>query len=296
MEIITKMFEGMKTYLIQSIPDIRITDVVEMLILAVILYNVMLWIKSTRAWALLKGIVVLLAFILVAYLFHMNTILWLASKAVNVGIISIVIIFQPELRRALEQLGQKRMLTFLVSDSGKVVENRFTDKTMNEIIKATFEMSKVKTGALIVIERTTPLAEYERTGIEVDGVVTSQLLLNIFEHNTPLHDGAVIVRGNRVAAATCYLPLSDNMKISKELGTRHRAGVGVSEASDSITVIVSEETGNVSVAFEGTLKRELDREALKEELKRLIAEKESSRGRKLKLLKGWQRDEKNTDK
>jgi diadenylate cyclase len=296
MELITRIFEGMKTYLVQSIPEIRITDVIEMMIIAVLLYNVMLWIKSTRAWALLKGIVVLLAFILVAYLFHMNTILWLASKAVNVGIISIVIIFQPELRRALEQLGQKRMLTFLVSDSGKVVENRFTDKTMNEIIKATFEMSKVKTGALIVIERTTPLAEYERTGIEVDGVVTSQLLLNIFEHNTPLHDGAVIVRGNRVAAATCYLPLSDNMKISKELGTRHRAGVGVSEASDSITVIVSEETGNVSVAFEGTLKRELDREALKEELKRLIAEKESSRGRKLKLLKGWQRDEKNTDK
>ena len=296
MDLITRIFEGMKTYLVQSIPEIRITDVIEMMIIAVLLYNVMLWIKSTRAWALLKGIVVLLAFILVAYLFHMNTILWLASKAVNVGIISIVIIFQPELRRALEQLGQKRMLTFLVSDSGKVVENRFTDKTMNEIIKATFEMSKVKTGALIVIERTTPLAEYERTGIEVDGVVTSQLLLNIFEHNTPLHDGAVIVRGNRVAAATCYLPLSDNMKISKELGTRHRAGVGVSEASDSITVIVSEETGNVSVAFEGTLKRELDREALKEELKRLIAEKESSRGRKLKLLKGWQRDEKNTDK
>lgn len=258
MEIITKIYEGMKTYLVQSIPDIRITDVVEMMIIAVILYNVMLWIKNTRAWALLKGILVLLAFILIAWIFHMDTILWLANKTVNVGIIALVIIFQPELRRALEQLGQKKMLTFLVSDSGKVLENRFTDKTMNEIMKATFEMSKVKTGALIVIERTTPLAEYERTGIEVDGVVTSQLLLNIFEHNTPLHDGAVIVRGNRVAAATCYLPLSDNMKISKELGTRHRAGVGISEVSDSITVIVSEETGNVSVAFEGTLKRDPD--------------------------------------
>lgn len=296
MEIITKIFEGIKTYLVQSIPDIRVTDVVEMMILAVILYNVMLWIKNTRAWALLKGIIVLLAFILIAYLFHMDTILWLANKTVNVGIIALVIIFQPELRRALEQLGQKKMLTFLVSDSGKVVENRFTDKTMNEILKATFEMSKVKTGALIVIERTTPLAEYERTGIEVDGVVTSQLLLNIFEHNTPLHDGAVVVRGNRVVAATCYLPLSDNMQISKELGTRHRAGVGISEVTDSITVIVSEETGNVSVAFEGTLKRELDRDTLKEELKQLIAENGTARGRKLKLLKGWQKNEKNTDK
>lgn len=286
----------MKTYLVQSIPDIRSTDVIEMMIIAVILYNVMLWIKNTRAWALLKGIIVLLAFILIAYLFHMDTILWLANKTVNVGIIALVIIFQPELRRALEQLGQKKMLTFLVSDSGKVVENRFSNKTMNEIMKATFEMSKVKTGALIVIERTTPLAEYERTGIEVDGLVTSQLLLNIFEHNTPLHDGAVIVRGNRVVAATCYLPLSDNMQISKELGTRHRAGVGISEASDSITVIVSEETGNVSVAFEGELKRELTPNTLKEELQRLISEKESARGHKLKLLKGWQKNEKKADK
>ncbi len=296
MEIITKMFEGMKTYLVQSIPDIRITDVVEMLILAVILYNVMLWIKNTRAWALLKGILVLSAFILVAYLFHMDTILWLANKTINVGIIALVVIFQPELRRALEQLGRNKMLGFLVSDSGKVVEDKFSDKTMNEILKATFEMSKVKTGALIVIERKTPLAEYERTGIVVDGVVTSQLLLNIFEHNTPLHDGAVIVRGNRVVAATCYLPLSDNMEISKDLGTRHRAGVGVSEATDSITVIVSEETGRVSVAFEGTLKRELNRDTLKEELQKLIAENENAKGRKLKLLKGWQKNEKKADK
>ena len=296
MEIITKIFEGMKTYLVQSIPDIRITDVVEMLILAVILYNVMLWIKNTRAWALLKGILVLSAFILVAYLFHMDTILWLANKTINVGIIALVVIFQPELRRALEQLGRNKMLGFLVSDSGKVVEDKFSNKTMNEILKATFEMSKVKTGALIVIERKTPLAEYERTGIVVDGVVTSQLLLNIFEHNTPLPDGAVIVRGNRVVAATCYLPLSDNMEISKDLGTRHRAGVGVSEATDSITVIVSEETGRVSVAFEGTLKRELNRDTLKEELEKLIAENESVKGRKLKLLKGWQKNEKKADK
>ena len=212
----TELFQAMKTYLLQSIPDIRITDVVEMIIIAVILYNVMLWIKNTRAWVLLKGLLVLFAFILLAYLFNMDTILWLADRTINVGIIAVVIIFQPELRRALEQLGRNKMLGFLVSENGKMEENRFSDKTVNEIVRATFEMSKVKTGALIVIERKTPLAEYERTGIVVDGVVTSQLLLNIFEHNTPLHDGAVIVRGNRIAAATCYLPLSDNMSISKE--------------------------------------------------------------------------------
>ena len=291
-----KLIDGIKTYLLQSIPDIRVTDVVEMIILAVILYNLMLWIKNTRAWALLKGLLVLFAFILVAYLFRMNTILWLADKTINVGIIAVVIIFQPELRRALEQLGRNKVLGFLVSDSGKVMDDRFTDKTMNEIVRASFEMSRAKTGALIVIERKTPLAEYERTGIVVDGIVTSQLLLNIFEHNTPLHDGAVVIRGNRIVAATCYLPLSDNMTISKDLGTRHRAGVGISEVSDSITVIVSEETGNVSVAFEGGLKRRLDLDSLKEELRKITAENEGTGGRRLRLLKGRRKNDKKADK
>ena len=292
----TELFQAMKTYLLQSIPDIRITDVVEMIIIAAILYNVMLWIKNTRAWVLLKGLLVLFAFILLAYLFNMDTILWLADRTINVGIIAIVIIFQPELRWALEQLGRNKMLGFLVSENGKMEENRFSDKTVNEIVRATFEMSKVKTGALIVIERKTPLAEYERTGIVVDGVVTSQLLLNIFEHNTPLHDGAVIVRGNRIAAATCYLPLSDNMSISKDLGTRHRAGLGVSEVTDSITIIVSEETGGVSVAYDSALKRGMDPDGLRAELRRIIAENESPGKRRLKLLKGWQKNEKKADK
>ena len=291
----TKLYDGLKTYLLQSIPDIRITDLIEMIIIAVLLYNLMLWIKNTRAWALLKGILVLFGFILLAYLFQMNTILWLADKTVNVGIIAVVIIFQPELRRALEQLGRNKVLGLLVSDNGKMMENKFSDKTMNEIVKACFEMSKVKTGALIVIERKTPLAEFERTGIVVDGVVTSQLLLNIFEHNTPLHDGAVVVRGNRIVAATCYLPLSDNMQISKDLGTRHRAGVGVSEVSDSVTIIVSEETGKVSVAFDGELKRGLDPDTLREELKRIIEENEVSKKRRLNILKGRQKNEKKAD-
>ncbi len=292
----TKLFDSMKTYFVQSIPDIRITDVVEMIIIAVIIYNLMLWIKNTRAWALLKGILVLLGFVLLAYLFRMNTILWMADKTINVGIIAVVVIFQPELRRALEQLGRNKVLGFLVSDNDKVLDEKFNSKTMNEIVKASFEMSKAKTGALIVIERKTPLSEYERTGIVVDGVVTSQLLLNIFEHNTPLHDGAAVVRGNRIVAATCYLPLSDNMTISKDLGTRHRAGVGVSEVSDSVTVIVSEETGNVSVAFDGGLKRGLNQEGLREELKRIIEGNEGNGGRRLKLLKGWQKNEKKADK
>ena len=296
MTIMTELIDSMKTYLARSIPDIRITDVVEMIIIAVLIYNLMLWIKNTRAWALLKGILVLLGFVLIAYIFRMNTILWLADKTINVGIIAVVVIFQPELRRALEQLGRNKVLGFLVSDNQKVLDDRFNTKTMNEIVKASFEMSKVKTGALIVIERKTPLAEFERTGIVVDGVVTSQLLLNIFEHNTPLHDGAVIVRGNRAVAATCYLPLSDNMSISKDLGTRHRAGLGISEVSDSVTVIVSEETGKVSVAFEGTLKSGMDPEGLREELNRIIEDNEGGGRRRLRILKGRQKNERKADK
>jgi diadenylate cyclase len=216
---------------------------------------------------LFKGIIFLLVFILFASIFEMNTILWIASKTINVGIIAVIIIFQPELRKALEQLGRKNILTTLFPiDSQRNVDERFSDKTVNEIARAVFEMGSVRTGALIVIERDINLSEYENTGIEVDSLVTSQLLINIFEHNTPLHDGAVIIRGNRIAAATCYLPLSDNMGLSKELGTRHRAGVGISEVSDSMTIIVSEETGKVSIAMGGELTRNVDSEYLRSKL------------------------------
>lgn len=169
------------------------------------------------------------------------------------------------MRRALEQLGQKKIVSTIIPfDSGKEVKERFNDKTINELVKACFDMGEVKTGALIVIEEEIRLDEYIRTGINIDGILTSQLLINIFEHNTPLHDGAVIVRGNRVVAATCYLPLSDNMELSKQLGTRHRAGVGISEATDSVTIIVSEETGQVSVAQGGELSRGLNSKQLRE--------------------------------
>lgn len=259
------------TYLIQSIPDITVIDIVEMIILAFIFYNVAVWVKNTRAWTLLKGIVVLLVFFLVAYIFNMQTILYLGERAVNVAIIAVVIVFQPELRRALEQLGQNNMFASLfTSGSQDLVDRQFTEKTANEIVRASFDMGRHMTGALIVIERKTPLAEYERTGIELDAIVSSQLLINIFEHNTPLHDGAVVVRGNRVTAATCYLPLSDNMEISKELGTRHRAAVGVSESSDSLTVVVSEETGLVSLAYDGQLTRGMKQDELKAELCRMM--------------------------
>ncbi len=243
------------------------TDFVEIIIISFLVYQILLWIRNTKAWSLLKGVVVILLFVLFAALLNLSTILWIVEKVFSVGIIAVVIVLQPELRRALEQLGQKNIVAAILPfEVNKEAVGLFSDKTMNEIVKASFEMGKVKTGALIVVEKNQNLTEYERTGIAVDAIVSSQLLINIFEHNTPLHDGAVIVRGDRVVSATCYLPLSDNMSLSKELGTRHRAGVGISEVTDSLTIIVSEETGRVSVAYKGRLDRNVDAQKLKDML------------------------------
>lgn len=246
-----------------NIPSVTVIDIVEIILIAFLLYSILVWIKNTRAWALFKGIIVILAFIMIAALFQMNTILWLAGKLINVGIIALAVIFQPELRKALDQLGRKRFFLGMFSwDMDRAIK-RFSERTAAEMVKATFEMAKVKTGALIVVEKDIMLTEYERTGIPLDSIVSSQLLINIFEKNTPLHDGAVIVRGERIISATCYLPLSDNMDLDKELGTRHRAAVGISEVSDSLTIIVSEETGAVSIAVGGEIMRGLDAEELK---------------------------------
>ena len=215
----------------------------------------------------------------------MNTILWIVTNLFSIAAIAIVVVLQPELRKALEELGRKNLFSSILTfDVSKTDNGRLSDRTINEIVKASVEMGKVKTGALIVIQNEQPLNEYERTGIDVDGIVSSQLLINIFEHNTPLHDGAVIVRENRVTAATCYLPLSDNMALSKELGTRHRAGVGISEATDSMTVIVSEETGKISVAYLGELSRGLDAERLREMLRSI--QNKAPEEKKRKLWKG----------
>ncbi|MBQ5734591.1 MAG: diadenylate cyclase CdaA [Lachnospiraceae bacterium] len=272
-------------------PEVHPTDIVELIILSFLIYQLIIWIKNTRAWTLLKGIVVIGVFVILAFIFKLNTILWIASKTINVGIIAIVIIFQPELRKALEQLGRKNILTNIISfDDGKETDANFTDKTINELVRACFELGKTKTGALIVIEQNTPLAEFERTGIPIDAIITSQLLINIFEHNTPLHDGAVIVRNNRVVSATCYLPLTESMELSKELGTRHRAGVGISEVSDSVTLIVSEETGKVSVAAGGKLVRNVDGDYLKKRLSEL--QKKGGDTRKFRRLRGRLKNEK----
>lgn len=286
------MLDNISAFFNKYIPlKIEITDIIEIIILAVVFYEIMLWIRKTKAWILFKGIAIILAFTLLASILHLNTILWLAEKTLSVGIIAIVIIFQPELRKALEQIGQKNIISRIFNlENNKRVSERFSDKTINELVKASYELGKTKTGALIVIEQDISLQEYINTGIDVDGIITNQLLINIFEHNTPLHDGAVIVRGNRVVSATCYLPLSDNKELSKELGTRHRAAVGVSEVSDAFTIIVSEETGKVSVTQGGQLLRNIDGDQLRSLLIK-VQDKNIEQKHHFKVWKGKQNDE-----
>ena len=271
------------------IPELRITDVVEILIIAVIVYEIMLWIKNTKAWMLLKGLLMLGLFILVAYVFRMHAILYLARESISILAFAALVVFQPELRRALEKLGEKNFFsTFSLFDRGR--ENlRFSDRTKDALVAACFSMGSVKTGALIVVERVIHLTEYEMTGIELDCIISEQVLLNIFEPNTPLHDGAVIVRGDRITSATCYLPLSDNMQISKALGTRHRAALGMSEVSDAMILVVSEETGYVSMAMDGQLVRNVTPEYLREKLGQI--QDRLSDGKKFAVRKGRKKNE-----
>lgn len=276
------------------IPDVRITDIVEILIVAFLIYQIILWIKNTKAWMLLKGILVLAFFILIAWVFRMYMILWIVRNLLPVMATAAVIIFQPELRRALEKLGEKQFLSSVVPFDKKGKENtRFSQTTIDGIVEAAFAMGKVKTGALIVVEQLIQLTEYESTGINLDCILSPQVLINIFEHNTPLHDGAIIVRGDRIVSATCYLPLSDNMGISKELGTRHRAAIGMSEVSDALVIAVSEETGYVSVALGGKLVRNITPEYLRERLDAIRGKGNENKTKK--IWKGWGKHERNAE-
>lgn len=286
------IWTSVKEYLrFLSLPEISVIDILEILIIAFAIYHISIWVKNTRAWTLVKGIIVLFLCYVLAYLLDMHVIVWIFDKTLAIGITALMIVFQPELRRALEQLGQKKIVSSIIPFEDQREKNiRFSDRSVNEIVKATVELAKEKTGALIILEKDITLSEYERTGINLDSIISSQLLINIFEHNTPLHDGAVIIRGNRIVAATCYLPLSDNMGLSKELGTRHRAAVGISEVTDSLTIIVSEETGMISVAVGGKLMRNIDGELLHKKITE-VQGKNLEEGRK-KRWKGILKTEK----
>ncbi len=272
-------------------PEIGILDIIDILLVAYIVYKIIGWVKETRAWTLFKGVVVFFIFYAVVTLLQLNTMHWILSETISVGIIAFVILFQPELRKVLEQLGNGRFMRNLFrfeSVSGGYEDDA---NVVNEIVVAAQRMASVKTGALMLIERKVPLGDHVRTGIPVDAIVSSQLLINIFEHNTPLHDGAVIIRNNRVAAAACFLPLTEN-KVSMELGTRHRAAIGASEVSDADIIVVSEETGYISLARSGVIYRNITPEELRKMI--TIAPKESTpMKKKIMWWKGRRSDDEN---
>ena len=289
MNIITRLMRDGLSYF----PHIDVFNIIEILIIAYIVYEIMTWITKTRAWTLLKGLLIILGFTIIAYILHFDVILWILGRIATIAVTALIIIFAPELRKALEQLGNKNLMKIFAFDN-KAITDDVGESTIEELVNAAFTMSKPKTGALIVIERKDSLVNIEKTGILINGIVSSQLLINIFEHNTPLHDGAVLIRGNTIVSATCYLPLSENMRISKDLGTRHRAAIGISEVSDSITIVVSEETGRVSVALGGNLIKVNDSEELRKELSVLledtVEEKKSSLWSKLLKGRGNEKD------
>ena len=273
-----------------AVPSIGISDIIEIFLIAFLIYKIIGWFRGSKAGRIIKGIVVIVGFTVLASILHFDTILWLLQKSLTFGITAALIIFQPELRRALEELGRGNFIAGFFNFDSTEKEELFDERIITEVGRAAAEMSRTKTGALIVIEKANSLQDYVKTGILIDGKVSSQLLINIFEHNTPLHDGAVIIRGDRVVSATCYLPLTASQDLGKELGTRHRAAVGISEATDSYTVVVSEETGAISLAHDRTLIRNLTVEDVKAVLMRAYAPKETEKA-KIKLWKGLRGNE-----
>ncbi|WP_461420312.1 diadenylate cyclase CdaA [Gudongella sp.] len=251
--------------------NIRIRDIVDILIVAVVLYKLYTLIKETRAEQLLKGIGVLLVLTEVSEWLELYTINWILGNAMTVGTLAILIVFQPELRRGLEYIGRSRFF----SKSLIEIRGENISKVVDEIVEATASLARQKIGALIVLEKQTGLNEVVETGTKIGGTVSSDLLINIFIPNTPLHDGAVIIKDDIIKAAACFLPLTDSSSVSKELGTRHRAALGISERSDSISIIVSEETGAISVAENGTISRYLDAKTLKQILLEMYKPKNS---------------------
>lgn len=290
--IIENLKNAFNVFATLSLPE-WVSAIVEILIIAFIFYKILTWLKSTRAWNLLRGIVVIGIFVLLAYIFDFKVILFILRSLSYIAILALIIVFQEDLRAGLEHLGRQRVLSKLIPDIK--LTKTISKESIQEIVDAAFSMGRVKTGALIVIEQNVTLEECERTGIAINGEITRQLLINIFEKNTPLHDGAVLIVGDVIKAATCYLPLSHNHSISKDFGTRHRAGLGISEISDSITIIVSEETGNVSLCHTGKLIKMKDEKELLREMMDLIYGHEENKIQDknvLNTMKEWFNNEK----
>jgi len=249
-------------------PSVGVSEFLDIIIMAGLLYYVLRWIRHTHAWALLKGIVIVALVALVAYLFELVTVIRLMENALAMGLIALVILFQPELRKALEQLGRGVDLSSLTDP--RSLKDRMQSQDVDEIVHAVTTMAARKTGALICVEHGVKLTDVAQTGISLDSLISKQIIINIFADKTPLHDGAVIIQHNRILAAACILPLSTE-NIDYELGTRHRAAMGLSEVSDALVIVVSEETGTLSTAYGGQLKRNVSEKELRNTLNEEIS-------------------------
>lgn len=252
------------TIMIKTIKDINFISIIDILVVSYIFYKIYMLIKETRAEQLLKGIIFIFLLIPISEFLHLNMLNWILNKTLPTAVLIIVIIFQPEIRRALEKIGRSTFEKHIIED------DKVREEVITQIVNAVDNLSKNKTGALIVIEQQTGLGEIINTGIKLDAVITSALLENIFVINTPLHDGAAIIRDDRIVTAGCVLPLTNNNDIDKKLGTRHRAAIGISENSDALTIVVSEETGIISLAVNGRLTRNYDKDKLKDILIKIM--------------------------
>ena len=271
-------------YAIRFVRVIELRDIVDILIVAVMVYLLMRAIRGTRAGQLLRGIAVAAAIYALSAIFHLNTVNYILNAIVQVALFAIIVIFQPELRKLLEQMGRLKFLHYLGFSLEASPED--TEEVVRNIAAAADDMAESRTGALIVIERGTRLGEYMNSGTPLDANVTAELLKNIFVPNTPLHDGAVIIRDNKIITAGCVLPLTANTNLSSELGTRHRAALGLSETSDAVIVVVSEETGKISIAMNGSLTRNLNEASLSKALTKLLAsEQKNDTLKRIKLRK-----------
>ena len=274
-----------------SIPSIKFTDIIDVIIVAVLIYIIIHWIKETRAWTLFRGLLVIVFISFFGYYFHLYTLTWIIEKTLSVGIIAVIIIFQPELRKALEQIGTGKFSDVTNMLYMAMPGNKLTKDIIDEIFDACISMSKSRTGAIIAIERSVPMGDIvNASGVNIDGLVSKQLIVNIFEDKTPLHDGAVIIRNDRIAAASCILPVTQS-EIGQELGTRHRAAVGGSETSDGYFIVVSEETGAISLAQEGKLYKGLTEMEFRNKLNQLIVLNKTPALNINKIWKGLNKNE-----
>ncbi|WP_374048196.1 diadenylate cyclase CdaA [Clostridium sp. MB40-C1] len=270
--------------IISTVQNISITSILDIIVVSYIFYKIYMLMNETRAEQLLKGILLIILLIPISSLLHLTTLNWILNKTLTIGVLSFVIIFQPEIRKALEHIGRSAF-----TDKHIFEDEEKADKIITEIVNAVENLSKSRTGALIVIEQATGLGDVIATGNYLDAAISAALLENIFVVNTPLHDGATIIRNDRIAAAGCFLPLTNNNDINKQLGTRHRASIGISEISDALTIVVSEETGIISLSVSGNLTRYYTRDKLKDVLIKIIESRNSKKETYKEKVKSWLR-------